>query len=498
LSPLLQTHDISKRYPGVVALDHVDFDLNAGEIHCLVGENGAGKSTLMHILSGAISADEGRIQIAGDDVKLSSPRDARKFGIGIIHQDQKLVPELSVAENILLGNEPIRTRTRFVDTKELLQRSRELITQLGENIPVELPLRRLSTAQRQIVEIAKALSHRLRVLILDEPSAPLTTRETERLFTVLRTLRSEGVGIIYISHRLQEIFEIGDRVTVLRDGKLIDTAPMTDLDRDELITLMVGRSLEDEFPKRGPCTKEEMLKLEHVSSGRLHDINLTVHSGEIVGLAGLVGAGRTELAEVIFGARTKHGGTILFNGKVLDARSPQDAIAMGIGLLPEDRNRFGLIPRMKVYENISLSNLKSVFLNFQEERAVAAHYANQLFITPANVASPVQTLSGGNKQKVILARWLYTESCLFIFDEPTAGVDVGAKHEIYKLMNELVEQGCGILMISSDLPEVLGMCDRIAVMSEGRIAGVLLRAEATQERILALATPPAKGVTNAA
>jgi len=500
--PLLQTHSIVKRYPGVLALDHVDFQLNDGEVHCLVGENGAGKTTLMHILSGAIAPDDGKILINGNEVHITSPRTAQGLRIGIIHQDQKLVPELTVAENIFLGNEPGLNPWPFIKTAEMHRMSRQWIAQIGENIAIDLPVRLLSTAQRQIVEIAKALSQQARIFILDEPTAPLTARETQTLFSLLKKLRSEGVGIIYISHRLEEIFEIGDRVTVLRDGKVVSTADIRDVGRPELIRWMVGRPLQEEFPVRRATLRKEVLRLEHVWSGNLKDISLTVHQGEILGLAGLVGAGRTELAGAIFGARRRDRGTMVFNKNEFNPRSPREAIDAGMGLLPEDRNRFGLIPEMNIRENISLANLQALasgfFLSPRKEHEAAVEYSQRLSIKPTDVSAPVQTLSGGNRQKVILARWLFTGSRLFLFDEPTAGIDVGAKHEIYEIMNQLAQDGCGILMISSELPELLGMCDRIMVMCEGAIAGVLSKEEATQEKILALATPPAKEASDAA
>lgn len=492
MKPLLQIRGIRKRYPGVVALDGVDVDVNAGEVHCLLGENGAGKSTLMKILSGAVSADEGEILVDGKTVQLRSPADSQALGIGIIHQEFKLVPELSVSENILLGNEPTRNKLPFIDVHALHSIARASLAQLGEEIDTGALVTTLPFAQRQLVEIAKALSKNVRILAMDEPSAALTANELRNLFAVIRRLRSEGVAIIYISHRLEEIFEIGDRVTILRDGKRVHTCPKHEIDRAGMIRFMVGRELEDTFPRSAVVPGKELLRVEHLNAGMLHDITFTLHQGEVLGIAGLVGAGRSELARVMFGADPKESGAILLEGMPVHPRSPREAIDLGIGLLTEDRNKYGLVMQMNIRENVTLSNLAKVvrglFIGRSEEEEAVQQYSEYLRIKTPGLEQEVETLSGGNRQKVVLARWLFTHSKVLIFDEPTAGIDVGVKFEIYNLMNALVQDGIGVMVISSDLPELLAVSTRIAVMHEGRIAGILARSEATQEKIMSLAT----------
>jgi len=484
--------NIRKQYPGVLALSDVNFELRAGEVHCLVGENGAGKSTLMKVLSGAIRKDSGSILIDGKDVEFHSPADSQRAGIGMIYQEFKLVPELTVAENILLGNEPTKKKSPFVDFKKMHEIARTALAQLGEEIPTTALISSLSVAQRQIVEIAKAISKKVRILAMDEPSAALTENELKNLFAVIRRLKAEGVGIIYISHRLEEIFEIGDRLTVLRDGKFIHSCTVAESDRRSLVRWMVGRELEQEYPKIELKRGEEILKVESVNSDLLKNVNLTVHRGEILGLAGLVGAGRSELARIIFGADPKENGSIYFEGKEIHPRSPREAIDLGIGLLTEDRNKYGLIMQMNVRENISLSNLndvvKGLFINRSKENSISKKFTNDLRIKTPSIEQEVENLSGGNRQKVVLARWLFTKSKLLIFDEPTVGIDVGIKYEIYNLINQLAKDGIGVIVISSDLPELLGISDRVAVMCEGKLAGVLSRSEATQEKIMTLAT----------
>ena len=489
---LLHMQNIRKEYPGVLALDDVSFELASGEVHCLVGENGAGKSTLMKILSGALPKDAGTIMIGGTDCHIASPADSQKHGIGMIYQDFKLVPELSIAENILLGNEPRKGKGPFIDYRAMHEIARKILARLGEQLDVTAAVSTISVAKQQVVEIAKALSRKIRILALDEPSAALTDHELKNLFDVIRTLKSEGVGIIYISHRLEEIFEIGDRVTVLRDGKHIQTCPIGDADRRGLVRWMVGRELEKEFPVKELQRGGEVFTIEHLNAGMLRDINLTLHKGEILGLAGLVGAGRTELARVVFGADPKESGTIRLERKEINPHSPREAIDLGIGLLTEDRNKYGLIMKMNVRENITLSNLREVVRGFFVRRApevdAATKFMESLRIKTPSIEREVENLSGGNRQKVVLARWLFTNSRLLLFDEPTVGIDVGVKFEIYTLMLNLAARGIGVLVISSDLPELLGLADRIAVMCEGRIAGVLARDEATQEKIMHLAT----------
>ena len=492
MTALLQMHNIRKQYPGVLALDNVSFEVFSGEAHCLVGENGAGKSTLMKILSGALLKDSGVLRIDGREIELDSPIDAQRLGISIIHQDFKLAPELSVAENIFLGSEPTIGKLPFIDFRAMHERARNSLAQLGEEIDTHASISSLSMAQRQMVEIAKALSRRVRIIAMDEPSAALTDRELQNLFAIIRRLKQENVGVIYISHRLEEIFQIGDRVTVLRDGKVITTCAVADTDRRSLIRWMVGRELENEYPRVELQRGNEILRVENLNAAILKDVSLTLHQGEILGLAGLVGAGRSELAQVIFGARAKVGGKILLEDKEINPRSPREAITLGIGLLTEDRNRYGLIMQMGIRENISLANLRAMcsgpFINRKKETEGAQKYVDELRIKTPAIGQRVENLSGGNRQKVVLARWLFTRSKVLIFDEPTAGVDVGVKYEIYNLINQLAKDGIGVMAISSDLPELLGICDRIAVMCEGRLAGIVSREQATQEKIMMLAT----------
>ena len=492
MPPLLQMQHITKRYPGVVALDEVDLTLNAGEVQCLVGENGAGKSTLVKILSGAIQQDAGSILIDGTEVQLGSPFVAQQHGIGVIHQELNLVPELSVAENIVLGNEPTLPGSFFLDTRAMHETAQAVLRQLGEDLDTSFTVSRLSVAQRQIVEIARALSRRVRILALDEPTASLTKREIGKLFLVISRLKAEGVAILYISHRLEEVFEIGDSVTVLRDGKVVHMSAIQRLNRNSLIKWMVGRELENEFPSVTLQRGDEILRVEHLSTDRLKDISFSLFRGEVLGLAGLVGAGRTELARTLFGADERKEGRIFLEGQEIDPHSPHDAVRSGLALLTEDRNRLGLVMDMNVRENISLANLQELlsgmFIDRVEESHAARRYVDDLRIRPPGTEREVRELSGGNRQKVVLARWLNMKAKVLIFDEPTAGIDVGAKYEIYTIINKLAHEGTGVIIISSDLPELLGMCNRIMVMCEGRIMGALEREEATQERVMELAT----------
>jgi ribose transport system ATP-binding protein len=491
--PLLEVDAVTKRFPGVTALDGVGFSLRAGEVHCLVGENGAGKSTLMKILAGGIRPDAGEIRFGGETVRLRSPHDAQARGVGMIYQEFNLVPALSVAENIFLGRAPTRGRTPFIDHGKLRDDARALLSRLGIALDPRKTAGECSVAEQQMVEIAKALALDARLLIMDEPSATLTDSELNALFTLIRELRARGLGIVYISHRLEEIFEIGDRVTVLRDGRRVDTRAVADVDRDALIHMMVGRELKDEFPKVAAARGAERLRVEALCrAGAFENVSFALHAGEIVGLTGLVGSGRTEVARAIFGADRIDSGRILLDGVEIRPRTPRDAIAAGIGLLTEDRKNQGLVLGMSVRENVTLANLRGLpgrpFIRGRSERRAAEEQVRDLHIKTPGVEQLAVHLSGGNQQKVVLAKWLFTQSRVLMFDEPTRGIDVGAKVSIYELMNRLVANGAAILMISSELPEVLGMCDRILVMHEGRIAGELSRAEASQEKIMRLAT----------
>lgn len=489
---LLSMDHITKAYPGVLALDDVSFDLRAGEVHCLLGENGAGKSTLVKILGGAARADSGTITMSGHRLEIHTPADAQRAGIGIIHQEFRLVPDLSIMENVMLGQLPVR-RSGRVDWAEARRQAYSLLLQLGDDVDVTRPAKSLGVAQQQLVEIARVLHKDVRVIAMDEPSATLTARELERLFAVIRGLSRGGVGIIYISHRLEEVSRIGHRATILRDGRRVHTSPIAELDRSAIVRHMVGRTIrEDHAPARrhrGPILLEvEDLTREPV----VHGVSFDVCSGEILCLAGLVGAGRTETARIIFGADRRDCGRITLNGRAVDPRTPREAIACGIGLLTEDRNRQGLIMELSVRENVVLSSLdrlrRGPRLDWDEADRVARGYIANLRIQTTGPREPVLHLSGGNRQKVVLARWLYTHARVLIFDEPTWGIDVGAKQEIYALLDRLVERGVGVVVISSDLPEVLRLGDRIAVMRQGRLVGVLDREEATQEKIMTMAT----------
>jgi rhamnose transport system ATP-binding protein len=495
VSPLLRLTSIHKSFGGVRALCDVSFDLHAGEVHALVGENGAGKSTLIKIVSGAHPPDAGSLQIDGQAIERNTPTLARQFGAAVIYQQPALFADLSVAENIALRLETggawrvIRWRRRSAGAAQLLAR-------VGAAISPDAFVRDLTMPQQQLVEIACAIGAKARILILDEPTASLGARETENLFRVIRELRHAGVGMIYISHRLEEIVQIADRVTVLRDGRYIATRPVSatgGIDRAELVRLMVGRALETVYPKTATekgAVVLEARSISHAASG-LRDVSLTVRAGEILGLAGLVGAGRTELAQVLFGLTPADRGEIVWRGARVKIDSPAAAARLGIAYLPEDRRRHGVILEMPLSANTTLSTLNNIaragLIRFDEERQVARNYVERLRIKSPSVNEPVEILSGGNQQKVALARRLATRPALLILDEPTQGVDVGAKAEIHKLMCELAAQGMAILMISSELPEILGMSDRIAVMCAGRIVATLDRAEATQERILELA-----------
>ncbi len=489
----LEMRHISKQYPGVRALDDVSLSVGRAEIHALLGENGAGKSTMMKILAGAQSKDQGDILIDGHVVTIDSPQKAMDLGVSIIYQEFNLVPYLSAGENIFLGREPRAKLPGFVDFKTLYNTSQQVIDKLGVKMDARAPVNTLSIAQQQMVEIAKATSKKAKIIVMDEPSATLTDHELKALFSLMRQLKAEGVSIVYISHRLEEVFEVCDRATIMRDGHWVATKDVADLTREEIIRLMVGRELKDAIPKVAADQGNVALSVKHLNrAGVLHDICFEVKKGEVLGIAGLVGAGRTETARAIFGADPIDSGSLEVLGKPVSIRSPQDAIKNGIGLVTEDRKQQGLVLGMTVRENNTLANLGALstlgFVRRREERAVAEKYKTDLAIKTPSIEQTVQNLSGGNQQKVVLAKWLFTGSKVLIFDEPTRGIDVGAKSEIYKLMNELAAQGVAIIMISSELPEVLGMSDRILVMHEGRITGELSRADATQEKIMHLAT----------
>lgn len=482
---------IAKSYPGVQALAGVDLTLHPGEVLALLGENGAGKSTLIKILAGAIAPDAGTIHLHGAAADIRNPLHAQRAGIAVIHQELNLVPGLSARENIFLGQE--RTRAGFLRRSHERRQARRLLERLGASVNPETPCRLLSVAQQQAVEIAKALSLDARILVLDEPSATLTPPEVAALFAVIRDLKAQGLGIIYISHRLEEVFQIADRIIVLRDGRHVRTCAAGEVNRQQLIELMVGRAIEAEFPRRQVVVGEPRLVVRDLKRGsKVRDVSLTVHRGEVLALTGLVGAGRTETARLLFGADRAEAGSIELDGKRLVLRNPRDAIRAGICLLTEDRKSQGLILGQSVLDNFGLPNLPMLtsfgFVRRRQERDAFARFAKQLRIKVPGPQQPAGNLSGGNQQKVVLAKWLQANSEVLIFDEPTRGIDVGAKYEIYLLMNELAARGKAILMISSELPEALGMADRIVVMHDGRITGEIDDVKAaTQEQILDLA-----------
>ena len=485
---ILRLQRIGKRFPGVVALDGVDLDLRAGEVHAVCGENGAGKSTLMKIISGQYTADDGVISYRGEAVRFTSTSEAQAAGIAIIHQELNLVPHLSVAENIFLAREP--KRGPFIDYRKLNTNARSYLQRIGLAVEPTTLVSTLSIAQQQMVEIAKALSLNARVLIMDEPTSSLTESETVQLFRIIKELREDGVAILYISHRLDEMAEIVDRVTVLRDGRHIDTSDFAATNVNEIVARMVGRSLDDVFPARQSVpTDEVLLRVNGASrAGVFGPVSFELRKGEILGFAGLMGAGRTEVARAIFGAERLDSGSIMLGDTPVTIRSPREAIRQGIAYLSEDRKKDGLALSMPVAVNITLANVRAIsshgFLRFSEETAVAQRYVRELNIRTPTVAQTVRNLSGGNQQKIVIGKWLYRGSRILFFDEPTRGIDVGAKYAIYGLMDQLAADGVGVVLISSELPELLGMTDRIAVFHEGRITAVLETRNTNQEEIL--------------
>ena len=490
--PLLSADAITKSYAGVHALSGVSFDLFPGEVHALVGENGAGKSTLIKVMTGAVVPDSGTLSISGEVHRAMSPATARALGVAAIYQQPSLFPRLTVAENIAFALESGRA-WRVINWSRRRREARDLLDRVGSDIHPDRLVESLSMPEQQIVEIAKAIGSAARVVIMDEPTASLSEREVARLFAIVSRLKAQDVGVVYISHRLEEILSIADRVTVLRDGRTVSTQPGRGLQRSLLINLMIGRELSAIYPKRTVSHGEVALDLRHVScrAAGVHDVSLEVRSGEIVGLSGLVGSGRTELARTVFGLTPPDSGEVLVCGRGADIRSPAQAIGEGIGYLPEDRARHGVVPEMTVTHNVSLARLPAVarngFIDKPLEREQAQRYVDRLRIKTPTVASEVASLSGGNQQKVALARWLTIEPKVLIVDEPTQGVDVGSKSEIHALLQDVAARGVAVLMISSDLPEILGMSDRIVVMRGGTIAGELSGKDATQERVLAMA-----------
>jgi ribose transport system ATP-binding protein len=481
---------ICKRFPGVQALQDASIEVAAGEVHVLLGENGAGKSTLMNVLCGQLEADAGAISFSGRQISPQSPMDAENHGLVMIHQELNLVPGLTVAENIFLGHE--LTRGGLIQKDAMDRVSRDLLNRLGCGVDPDTPVAELSVAEQQLVEIAGALRQEARLLVMDEPTAALAENEIEVLFGVIGSLCREGVPVIYISHRMREIFSIGDRVTVMRDGHTVGTRDVKGTTVGELIQMMVGRTIVEQIPKKEVALGDPILEVEELAKdGVLEPVTFDIHSGEIFGVAGLMGSGRTELARLIFGADRADGGCVRVCGKTLVHGTPGESIAAGLGFLTEDRKQQGLVLQLSVKENITLTSLDelSVFgvLDLGRERAQARVMVDRLNIRAASLDQITVDLSGGNQQKVVLARWIAARCRVLLFDEPTRGIDVGAKVEIYGLIGELVEQGVAILLISSEMSELIGLADRVAVMHEGALQGVLPRSEVTQERIMELA-----------
>ena len=492
---VLEMKNITKRFPGVLALDKVQLTLHRGEVHVLLGENGAGKSTLIKTITGAYIPDEGEIFLEGKPVRFDSPLHAQKLGISAVYQEFNLIPELDAAKNIFLGKELMVGKTIKLNSREMYRKSEEYLETIGAKLNPRIPIKNLGVAAQQMVEIAKAIATDCKILILDEPTAVLTNQEIDRLFQVVETLTKRGVAIIFISHRLEEINRIGDRVTVMRDGAYVDTIQVEKgkLDTDYLVKLMVGREITNKFPKINVAIGEEILRVEHLNRKNvLKDINLTLHAGEILGIGGLVGAGRTEAVKAIFGADPIDSGEITVFGKKALIRQPKDAIRLGIGLAPEDRKVEGLNLGMSIKDNIIMASVDKIsrcgVIGRRRRTSIPEELKDNLRIVTPSINQMVGNLSGGNQQKVVLAKWLASDSRIVIFDEPTRGIDVGAKVEVYQLMNQLISRGVGIIMISSELPELLAMSDRILVMHEGRITGELSHEEASQEKVLRLSS----------
>lgn len=490
MDPMLHLEDITKTFPGVKALSNVKFELRPGEVHALLGENGAGKSTLIKIISGVYGPDSGTLAINGQPMTFANPHQAQDAGIATIYQELSLYPELTVAENIFMGHAP-RGRTGLIDWGEMRARSQQILESLDiHEMDVRRKVGTMNVGNRQRVEIAKALSLNAKILIMDEPTASLTESDVEQLFRIVRLLRDRGVGIIYISHRLQEVFELADRVTVLRDGQYVGTRDVKDVTEGQLINMMVGRTIDDLFPKLPAEFGDWVLEVRDLNRRpTTFGVSFKLRAGEIVGLAGLVGSGRSEMAQVIFGFTPADSGEIKVRGKTVAIRNPGQAMRLGIAYVPEDRGLQGLVRPMRVRENVSMAVLKELsrgsFIQRGAERGLAHRTVDQLRVRTAGIEQIVGRLSGGNQQKIVVGKWLAARPKILIMDEPTRGIDVGAKAEIHRLMSELAQQGMAVLMISSELPEVLGMSDRILVMKEGRIAAEYTREEATQEKIAA-------------
>lgn len=489
---LLEMRNISKSFPGVKALEDVNFLGRHGEVHALMGENGAGKSTLMKILCGAYKPDSGNIYINGEEIKIENPHHGQELGISIIYQEFNLIPYMTVAENIFLGREP-RNKTGAVDYKKMYTQSLKLLDIIGVSISLDRWVSELSVAEQQIVEICKAISFDAKIVVMDEPSAALTEDETKQLFKVINNLKNQNILVIYITHRIKEIYRIADRVTVLKDGRWVTSNDISCIHQRELVNAMVGRTLNFLFPEKGNCNGKLLLEVKNFNrEGVINNVSLNVKEGEIVGLAGLIGSGRSEVVRAIFGVDKLDSGEVYIHGEKKNIRNPKNAVDSGIGLVPEDRKQQGLILCLSVKENIVISVLdkikKFIFTNGHKEKEISRDLVSKLDIKTPSMDTPALSLSGGNQQKVVLSKWLAANPRIIIFDEPTRGIDVGAKAEIHKLMRELANNGAGVLMISSELPEVMGMSDRVYVMCEGEILGHFEGANITEENIMHAAT----------
>lgn len=492
---ILEIQNLTKTYPGVVALNNVSLQVRRGEIHAIMGENGAGKSTLIKSITGAIQPDSGIIRFDGKEFTQLTPELSAKVGIGAIYQEFNLVYQLSVAENIFLGNYPMKNG--LVDHKKMNENAAAVLERIGVPIPPKASVASQTVGRQQIVEIARSLVKDIKLLIMDEPSAPLTTAEVEQMLAIVRSLRDQGITIIYISHRMEEIMGLADRISVFRDGQYITTLVSKETSMAELIRHMVGRELNTEFPQRQTPIGEEVLRVEGLTGNGVTNINFSLHKGEIVGFAGLLGAGRTETMELIFGAAKTRSGKIFLNGEEVHIKNTADALDRGIGLIPEDRKRHGVFLPMSIAWNVSISSIKKklmrgIIVDKKKEKALSTEYIAKLQVKTPSMNQPVAKLSGGNQQKVVVAKVMATDADIMIFDEPTRGIDVGAKQEMYQLIRQMAEDGNSIIMVSSEMAEIIGLSDRVVVLHEGEQMGILERSELTQERILTLAS----GITN--
>ena len=488
----VQVKNISKSFPGVKALSQVSFDVRKGTVHALVGENGAGKSTLMKILNGVYRPDEGEIFINHKKESITSPIQARELGISMIYQELVYVPDISIAENLCLGRQPVN-RLGLVEPKSMYAAARKIMEEENISINPKTTMREIRLSDAQMIEIVKATTEHASIFIMDEPTSSLTLKESERLFTKIRQLREQGCTIIYISHKMEEIFQLSDYITIMRDGQSIKTAPIDEFTEEDIVAMMVGRKVENIYPTRSAKPGKTIFEVKNLTQkGVFENISLEARAGEVIGIAGLVGAGRTEIMRAVWGLDAYSGGEVLVNGKTYKPNSVRAAIDAGIVMATEDRRKLGFVGIRGIRENIALPNLKKLspglFLDLKHEKEKVLYYFDRLRIKANSINMEVEKLSGGNQQKVVLAKWLLTDSSVFLLDEPTRGIDVGAKYEIYELMNEMAENGIAVVMISSELPELIGMCDRIYVISEGRMAGLVEKQDMTQENIMMLAT----------